>query len=271
MSFIQENKIELNIGLKKEYRIIHISDVHASTFSEDDSDENKKEALKAEDIWQKQRTWFADKFHEHYDESHMIPSKQCLINLVDYINKEKPDAALFSGDIIDYYSKSNYSMLVNELKRVECPFLFSCGNHEIPPQRYKEIIGSDNGFSLIDFDEFKIVSLDNSSKEVTIETLTSLKKELEDNKPIIIAIHIPISTDHNKEEMSNLDPYFIMTKEEANSISKEFIDLLVNNKNIKAILCGHIHGYHQSYFAESKPQITASSGLIGWVNIITIK
>ena len=123
----------------------------------------------------------------------------------------------------------------------------------------------------MDFNEFKIVSLDNSLKRVSEETLRLLKEELKENKPIIIAMHIPISTSFNKEDMMKFDPYFVIYENDTDNLTKEFIDLLVSNENIKAILCGHIHGHSETYFAKGKIECCASSGLIGLVNVITIK
>ena len=271
MSFIQENKIELNLSLKNEYKLIHISDVHAVTYKDTDSKEEIDEALKAEELWYRQRTWFAGRAKEHYDESHMIPSKDCLANLVNYINNEKPTAAILSGDIIDYYTKSNYELLVNSIKNINCPYVFCNGNHEPNIDKYEAITNSIIGYSTLNFDEFKIVSLDNSTKHISNETLNLVKKELEVDKPIIIVMHIPISTKYNENEMKKFDPYFVIYENDTDETTKEFIDILVNNDNIKTILCGHTHGHLESYFAPNKLQCCASSGLIGLVNKITIK
>ena len=58
-------------------------------------------------------------------------------------------------------------------------------------------------------------------------------------------------------------------KDQANRL-REIVSK-VNNDNIKAVFCGHTHGASISYLNENKPQICASSGLIGFVNNITIK
>ena len=271
MSFIKENLIEINLGLKNEYKLIQISDVHAVDFNDSDSIDDINEAKKAEDIWYKQRTWFADKANESYDESHLIPSKECLNNLINYINDENPDVSVLSGDIIDYYSKSNYKLLVESIKKINTKYIFSPGNHETPVDRYKEIFNNSTGFTVLDLDDFKIVSLDDSTKLVSADTLNSLKKELEDDKLIIISMHIPISTIYNKEELSKYDPYFLIYEDDTDEITKEFIDILANNPKIKAILSGHIHGHSESYFAPNKIECIASSGLIGFVNKIIIR
>jgi len=271
MPFIQENLIEINLGLKKNYKLLHISDCHAVTYKESDKEEAILEAKKAEELWLKQRTWFADKANEYYDDSHMIESKKCLNNLITYINKEKPTGVVLSGDIIDYYSESNYDMLVDACGALNYPFVFACGNHETPVNRYTDLTFSDIGFTVLDFDEFKLISLDNSTKKVTKETLESLKEELEDDEPIIIAMHIPILTETNKEKLKIYDPYFFIDENNTDECTKEFIDILKNNDKIKAILSGHVHAKCESYFTDDKMQYCASSGLIGFINKIILK
>ena len=83
-------------------------------------------------------------------------------------------------------------------------------------------------------------------------------------------MHIPIVTKYNEEEMKLFDEYFVIRYDQANKNTKEFIELLISNNNIKAIFCGHTHGYSVSNFGLNKPQYIASSGLIGFVNKIKI-
>lgn len=271
MSFIQENIIELNLNLKKEYKLIQISDVHAVTYNDSDGIVDINEAKKAEELWYRQRTWFADKAGEAYTHLHMIPSKECLDILINHINDEKPNAAILSGDIIDYYSKSNFKLLKEECKRIKVPYVFCSGNHEAPIEIFSELTDTKFGCSKIDLSEFKLLSLDNSTKKVSIETLNYIKEELKDNKTVIIVMHIPLCNSFNKKELEKFDPYFLLTKEESDPITNEFIDLIVDNDNIKMVLCGHTHGHSETYINKNKLQCSASSGLIGWVNKIIVK
>jgi len=128
-----------------------------------------------------------------------------------------------------------------------------------------------NGFSVLEFNEFKIVSLDNSTKKVNKETLDNLKEELEDNLPIIIAMHIPLATNYNRDKMIEFGEYFSIDEDNTDSVTKEFIDFLKNDNRIKAILCGHVHAKSETEFMKNKKQYCASSGLIGLVNKIIVK
>mgnify|MGYP003413088927 CR=1 FL=1 len=91
------------------------------------------------------------------------------------------------------------------------------------------------------------------------------------NKPIIISFHIPIMTSLNEKEMEKFDKYYIIDHQNCDEITKKMIDLFIENKNIKAILCGHTHGYSTSMFALDKYQYGVSSAIIGNLYNITIK
>ena len=270
MSFIQENKLVINIGLNKEYKLIHFSDVHLITFDETSLKEEVEKAIKQEEAWYNVRVDFARHFNEYYSNEHLIPSKECLDKLIEYSNLHNPDCVLMSGDIIDYYSESNLNYLKESLHNLNCNYLFCCGNHD-NEECYDVLSNNNREFNYIDFEEFLVISIDNSNKKFSINQLNKLKELVNLNKPIILLMHIPVVTEYNQEEMKKFDSYFVIDQNNCDNVTKKFINYICGNENIKVILCGHVHGTHQSYFGKSKIQICASSGLIGYVNNITLK
>lgn len=270
MSFIQENKLTINLNLKKEYKIVHFSDVHVIFANPNDDKETYEKALKQEDAWYRVRKDFANHFNEICNEEHMIPSIKCLDNLIDYSMSLNIDALVMSGDILDYYSKSNLDYLTNALKRVNVPFILTCGNHE-KAEIFDEITNNQSDFSVYKFEEFKLIGLDDSTKKINEKQLNLLKEELKDNVPIILCMHIPVMTKHNEKEMSKFDSYFVINYKECDETTSEFLKLIENEPLITNILCGHTHGKGESNFANNKKQFCASSGLIGYLNNITIK
>ena len=270
MSFIQENKITINLNLNSQYKIIHFSDVHVIYANEKDDKEEYEKALKQEDAWYRVRKDFANHFNEICKVEHMIPSIKCLDNLIDYTIALNPNALVMTGDILDYYSKSNLEYLTNSLQKVNMPYLITCGNHE-KAEIFDELTHNQSHFSVIKFDDFKLIGLDDSTKKINEKQLYLLKEELKDNKPIILCMHIPVMTKHNEEEMKVYDQYFVINYKECDEVTAEFLYLIENEPLITNILCGHTHGKGESYFAKGKKQYCASSGLIGYLNNITIK
>lgn len=116
MNFIQENTVKIDLGLSREYTLIQFNDVHVTTYDKrlDDS-ETIDRAIKQEKLWMKQRLDFANKFNEPYDSKSMLPSMECFKQLIEYANENHPDLVIMAGDIIDYYSRSNYDFLVKSI------------------------------------------------------------------------------------------------------------------------------------------------------------
>ena len=272
MGFIQENIINIDLGLSKEYKLVHFSDVHVATYNvqSDDIDTIKK-AKDQEKTWIKQRVDFAEKFNETYDTNYLLPSADCLNNLIDYSNMNYADLVLLTGDIIDYYSLTNYKYLKNALTSLSAPYLFSCGNHESPSHLFKEICQGDCDFNYVNFGEFIVASINNSTRKIKLSQLTALNNLIVNKIPIILAMHIPIMTKYNRDIFIKLDSYYSMRHDDNDEVTNSFIDLVCSSEEVKALLCGHTHGSISSIIAPDKPQYCCSSGLIGHVNKIIVK
>ncbi len=269
MAFIQENVIHIHLNLNTTYTLIHFSDVHAIHISIKDSSKEYQKALEHETSWLRVRKEFADYFNELCTEEHMIASCQCLKNLLYYTNQIQPDLLLMSGDIIDYNSSSNIQFLTKEVKKLTCPYIITYGNHE-NPDIFKKITYNQDDFMVQNLKELKVIGIDNSKKVFTSNQIQKLKKELEENKPILLCMHIPLMTSLNQNEMKKYDTYYIIDHQNCDKVTKEFIDLVISHPLIKHIFCGHTHGQGLSEFAKNKNQYCASSGLIGYVNKIIL-
>ena len=74
-----------------------------------------------------------------------------------------------------------------------------------------------------------------------------------------------------EKEMSKYDSYFVINYKDCDEVTAEFLKLIEEEPLITNILCGHTHGKGESNFAKGKKQYCASSGLIGYLNNITVK
>ncbi len=270
MAFIQEHPIHISLEAKRSYRIIHFSDVHCINLDKNQTPDEYEKAIKNEEAWLKVRKDFANYFHEVCNEEHRIPSCKCLDNLLQFVQEQKPDAFIMTGDIIDYYSKANLKYLEESLKNFSIPFILTYGNHESPVTIFDYLTNSHSEFQVLEFPDFKIIGLDDSNKKISSKQLKLLKEQLQDNKKVFISMHIPVMTKMNEEDMQKYDSYFIIDYKNCDETTKEFIETLENNDSISAIFCGHTHGASESFFAKNKKQYCASSGLIGYVNTIFI-
>lgn len=271
MEFIQEKILTIDVGISREYVLIQFSDVHVSTYSQFDDNESKNKAISQEKIWLKQRLDFAHKFKERYDSEILLSSTECLSRLTEYANSNYPDLVLLTGDIIDYYSHANYAYLSKSITSLQYPYMFSCGNHEYPSDKFHDLCQGNCNFHYLDYNEFIVVSINNSTRMIDVSQLNGFKELLSLKKPIILAMHIPIVTTYNLEQFEKLDSYYSINYKDSDEITGSFIDLVCASAEVKAVLCGHTHGFIASLIAPNKPQYCCSSGLIGSVNKIIIK
>jgi 3',5'-cyclic AMP phosphodiesterase CpdA len=271
MGFIQERILNIALGVSKEYHLFQFSDVHVVTYRPTDSAESIEKAINQEKTWMTQRLDFARKFHEPFDSEHLLPSTECLGNLIDYANQNNPDLVLLTGDIVDYYSEANHDFLKQSLMKIKSPYLFSIGNHESPSIRFEDLCQGKSDFAAFDLGEFFVVSIDDSKRRISAFQREAFARLLTLNKPIIIACHVPMVTRHNEAVFPKFDSYFTMSYQDCDEITGDFIDLVCSSDQVKAVLCGHIHGAMASFIAPDKPQYCCSSGLIGSVNKIIIR
>jgi len=264
---------EFDLGIGKEYVLYQVSDTHinAGTSAGD---------LKEEAGWMTGRYTFAKSFGENYDEKVLFKSStEGFKAIVDFINDEEPDAVCYTGDLMDYYSTANYDFINKEIAKTNAPYTYSLGNHETPANAYANMSGMNTlDFTVIDMVDFEIVAINDSSKDAngyyyfTSEQYELLKAETLKNKPIVLAIHVPILTTYNcNSRLEDCGAYYFIDEYACNEASAKIIDLIKNNDNIKLVLTGHVHGGTCTEIAPNKYQITCSSGLIGIINKITIR
>ena len=130
------------------------------------------------------------------------------------------------------------------------------------------------GVKTMDFEGFRIVAVDDSRKTVSSADLEALRALCAEGTPIIILCHVPIATPYCRhlcqEKMTGKNDYFYLDSETEDENGRAFVELCVNNSAIRAVVCGHVHGYYEMEFAPGKPQIIGSQGMAGAVDIITV-
>ena len=262
----------------KKYKLVHISDVHVISCYDDEDDKTKGEVA------------YRIPFFYHNQEE----SIDRWFSLVDAANKEEPDAVILTGDIIDFPSKRNIDVLTEGLKRLHAPHVYCLGNHDWSysfdyhtesarthnlPKFSKFTTGINSAFSICELDEFTIFAINNSYDKVEPEALIELNRLLSIQKPIILAMHIPICADDYEDNLLQSDTVkywrkYICLGEKGikpDKVTEEFISAITNEpNNIAAILAGHIHFAHQDKITDKLTQFVCCRGTEGSYSVITI-
>lgn len=261
----KENRLVIP-GVKGEHFFMHVTDTHLNVCDELSTDEEREKLKAQEELWAKYKKVFADKSGEPYGEPQSITTLEAFEKQIALAEELKPELLLLSGDNLDQMTPAGERYLAKRMGEYSGKFLCVPGNHEAD-----DCEGVwEAGVRKFDFDGFRIVAVDDSKNTVSRENLDALKALCDEGIPIIILCHVPMSTPSCKEIMSGFDSYFYIEKETADENACEFITLCETNDTIKAVLCGHVHGYRVMEIAPDKPQITGSQGMAGAVHLFTV-
>lgn len=261
------NTYKLKIpGVSKKV-IYHFSDVHIAAFDELSKKEEKEYAIKKTEDWKRSKAYFAKLFGGKYDASKEESPINYLHKLISLSNKG--DALIMTGDVIDYSSPANLRLLSKELKSIKTPYLYICGNHDTPTSFNDDKIFDSIklGVQKLDLLDIVVLGFDNSDGKITKEQIEFLTNELKNSKPIIIAMHMPILVEDNKEIIEHLGEYYALNKKEANLNTLEFVDLIKqNSKKIAAVLAGHLHIKNVAKINDDLTQYVVPQGILGNIN-----
>ena len=280
MELLQIKRTEINLGLKKEYRFFQISDMHISYCDKESTDDDVNEHSRCEERWQEQKKDFASNNNEFCDSRYDIESTQLLEELLDYARKQKPNAIILSGDIMDRITDSNIRYLKNLFSKIDIPIIYCPGNHDymdinhnyINPYEILKSFTASPECRAIDYGEFTLLAVDNN-KPITDAQLSFLKEQIASDKKLLLVEHKPLLLGEFGEKLLNkIGTYFFIGTENDTENTKEYVNLIKQNSHrFIAVLCGHIHFAKEYQITENLMQISTSSGLIGAGREIIIK
>ncbi|MBP5231331.1 MAG: metallophosphoesterase [Clostridia bacterium] len=256
-------------GITREILAFHISDLHIAHCTENSSQADKDRVHRQKTAWEPIRLDFARRYGDSVSEEHLLDPEEGWTRTVDMLNAAPCDLALFTGDMMEDYSPDNLSFLTDGLKRLSIPWMWVCGNHEKGhTDAYLEWMNGHPDFQTLSVDGLRFIGINNADKQVTSEQLEKLKKAA-DSGPSVLVMHIPMLTEFNRSETKVFGEYFLMGTGDVLPSTRDFLTYMQSDVNpISAVLCGHVHGRHLSEYRPGKPQICASSCMVGSINRI---
>ena len=176
--------------------------------------------------------------------------------IIDFIkNNESPDFIVASGDISNDGSKNSYLAYEREMERFKKPVFTILGNHD-NQKNFNAVFGRKiPSIEKITLSKtWLMIAIDSTSRNkesghITKKQLYSLRKLIENNKDkslIICLHHQPIKMDFWIDQVG-LDN------------SNNFIDSIINQSNIKAVIWGHVHHQSESILGSIKMLSTPST------------
>lgn len=222
-----------------------------------------------------------------------VPSAEQFPEWVRYANENGVDAVLLGGDIIDTPSEANLRWLEEQLGQLDMPHLYVNGNHDWTyPWEYMTETGRETYLPLLapfmqdntaihslDFGEFTVVGIDDSTNQVDGEALAGYESILGQGRPVIVLAHVPFMTQsvlgRAREAWSS--PVVIGAGNYGgiypDGNSERFVALTTAaDSPVELVLAGHVHFYDRDVIDGEKQvlQLVGGAGFQGEAILIHI-
>lgn len=254
-----------HIGLKEPFCVLHASDTHI-TFADNRDTERKLELSQGR--------------------NRIFPTAEENLEFLKEKACKEERTIIYTGDLIDFVSEMNFEKAEDFCKSVD--IFMSAGNHEfshyvgeakedaeyrnISLSRVQRIFNNDIRCSSRIIGGVNFVAIDNSYYLFEKEQIDFLKKETEKEYPVILCVHVPLYTRelYDLEVKQKGDPAYLMSvpeelmqsytphryeQQKQDEITAEAFDFIVNCKNIKGILAGHLHKDFEGMINNDTPQL----------------
>lgn len=256
-------------GLTQPVDLLQITDLHISHAEPDSTDERKERVLRQKKAWEGVRRDFAVRYGDSLDPAHLLDPEEGWHHIVKLANTAPVDGVLFCGDMMEDYSPENLDYLAKGLDEIRIPWMWVCGNHETRHEdEYVPYMRGDPSVQIWDVKELRIIGINNAQKQVTAEQTERIDNAAS-GYASVLAMHIPMLTAYNPEDAGVFGEYFLMGTGDVLPDTAAFLERIVKPESpVQAVLCGHVHGRHVSEYAPGKPQICASSCMVGACNLI---
>ena len=260
-------------GVQGEHTLMHITDTHILACDALSTPAERAETERRQALWADYKEKFARGklassrgIDEPYGAPQRIPTAEAFGKMLALAKALQPEALLLSGDILDYPHPAGQRFLSGQLKAYGGRFLCAPGNHD--PAEFPGAWRP--GMRTLELDGFRIAAVDDSRRTVSPEDLNALRALCAEGVPMIVLCHVPMATPYCRDALRQMMESFYIDSETADPGARAFISLCAEQDAVKAVLCGHVHGFRSMHFAPGKPQITGSQGMAGAVHLVTV-
>ena len=243
--------------------IYHFSDLHLAVVDPTAPAEEQQEAAKAAQSFDECRRWFAEHYQEPFDDTLTATAyfeailRQCADG----------DAVLCAGDLAEHYGDGTMRYVDRHIAGL--PFMTVCGNHDTPdkiPDGYT-LSAAKAAVQEMHLGDLRILGFDDSTRTITPHQLAALRATLQEEKPLVILLHIPFAVPENEALLRGCGEYFRLNYDGCPAENVEFIRLITDNAHrIAAVLAGHLHFQHTCPVTDTLTQYVSSQGMCGHLN-----
>ncbi len=278
-------KTTIEAGLDEPVHILHTTDTHLTLCDERDNERKQALALHRKKCFN--------------DENDSV--EKCLEETLEY-GRKNCDLIIHTGDLIDFVSEANIDKAAEVTKMPEV--MFVPGNHEY--SRYVGEAWEDNAYRMNTYMKMQyrlgvdlfftsrqvkgvnFVGVDNVYYQFEDWYIHRLQMEVERGLPIILLMHNPIFEEKlynccmnergaecasivgcDEEHLLRYSEYRAL-QQRPNDATKHFMEYIIAEPAVKAIIAGHLHFSFESSLLCGKMQYITGGGYEGVAREITI-
>lgn len=254
-------------GLTGEHTVLQISDCHLCVTDPAAPEEENAVARERELSWQKTREYFARRYGERWGDAQKLSTREAFLRMLDFARSLSPELLLITGDVLEFPHEAGRAWLTGALASYPGNWLCLPGNHEPA-----ELPGLwPRGVQVYRGEGFTVAAADDREKTVSDETLAALRALAKEETPILAALHVPVATAFNRIVMGQFEDYFVLSEDTADANGRALVEFLRDDDTVRAVLCGHVHGYCRTDLFPGKPQFCCSAGMSGNAHLLRLR
>ncbi len=270
-------------GLTTPVTILQITDLHAAAMNEEELS-----------IMSEGRRDYNTVRIAHFTQGRPYHPEEILPVLMQYAAEVGADVTLLTGDILDFPSEQNLSILADALDTSPVPALYITGNHDwsfaddyhtpnaratyLP--RVEALSRSTDGLAVYETETFVLAALDDSTERVRPETVDAYialsERTRAVKKPLILSMHIPLYAATLTEDTARvwgrdicLGPLAFGRDDPATM--RFYEEVAVGTAHAPdALITGHLHFHHEDLLENGTPQLVTDIASGGTCRVIRL-
>ena len=276
-------------GLSRPVRMLHLTDVHLLHYDNRDADH----ADPCREFCSRFAASQRDDTGRPYEPDTAFERSMREAATMDL------DLLALTGDIIHYPSLACIDYLLSQLKELDVPTMYTCGNHDVhftnePVNherrqawlpRLKPLHGDSAEYEAREIGDIRFVSLDSFDHQISPTQLAFFQRQIADQIPVVVLTHVPISLptlrDPTIEAMGAPtllgDPDWSTPSRQEWQVTAdtpetlEFVRLMTHTPTVVANFCGHVHFPHVDAMGPRAVQYVGKPGFQGGRRLVTFE
>lgn len=270
-------------GLKRDFKILHFTDLHACAL--DEVEKAAMEPVRRDYIPPRQGLFGGGRPY---------PSEAALPALLRYGEEISADLILMTGDIIDFPSEANLTLLSSCVESCKVPVLYITGNHDWSYAddyhtesaaatyltRVDAISGAADHAAVYEDETVLVCAVDSGLDRIRQETLeaylTAARRAKAYGKALILALHVPVHAETLVEDTVRVWRKELTIGEGAfgsdDPATMAFYNAVAVESDLApdVVIAGHVHFDHEDLFPNGTPQYITDIACDGHCRVLTL-